>query len=522
MEKETNVMRLSSVRKKGLLRIVFSRLLLIVLLMAAQVWLVVLALSWASRLFPHYAAAQIIFTVCMILYLYNSGTEASSKLTWMWLIALFPLVGAGLLLFTRLNIGNRMIHRRMSELIEETASVLPVNDDVLGRLAGDPYGSDDLCRYLNHSGCFPIYENTQTRYFSSGEDAFDAILQELEKAEKTIFLESFIIEEGYMWGRVLDILCRKAEEGVDVRVMYDGMCEISHLPYGYAGLLEARGIRAKAFARVTPFVSTHYNYRDHRKIVVIDGKVAFTGGINFADEYINRVERFGHWKDAAIMLRGEAARSFLLMFLQMWSTTEKEPDFSLCAEPAEETVEAEGVVMPYADCPLDAYRVGENVYIDMLYRANTYVHIMTPYLILDDELESAFLYAAQRGVDVKIILPGIPDKKTAYALAKSHYRTLTEAGVQLFEYTPGFVHSKVCVSDDCRAVVGSINFDYRSLYHHFECAAYLYRTPCVADIEADIVRTLEECRAVTPETIRHEKLLYRILGGLLKLVAPLM
>ena len=271
-----------------------------------------------------------------------------------------------------------------------------------------------------------------------------------------------------------------------------------------------------------PFLSSHYNYRDHRKILVIDGKVAFNGGVNLADEYINQKERFGHWKDTALMLKGEAARSFTLMFLQMWNLTEAQASFPPELLSPIEGPEAPGFVMPYGDCPLDEDKVGEAIYTDMLYRASDYVHIMTPYLILDGELTAALKFAAQRGVDVKLILPGIPDKKLAHALAKSHYRELTDAGVQIFEYTPGFVHAKVCVSDDNRAVVGTINLDYRSLYHHFECATYLYRTSCILEIEGDFQQTLRQCRAVTPETIRNEKLGYKIIGPLLKIVAPLM
>ena len=360
-------------------------------------------------------------------------------------------------------------------------------------------------------------------YFPSGEEKFEAMLQALREAEAFIFLEYFIIEEGYMWGRVLDILIEKAAEGVDVRVMYDGMCEMAQLPSDYCARLKQHGIQAKKFAPIMPLVSSHYNYRDHRKILVVDGKVAFTGGVNLADEYINRVERFGHWKDAAIMLRGGAAMSFLLLFLQMWNIDEPEAQFepyvSLPAVPAETP---SGYVLPYGDCPLDGYRVGETVYIDVLYRATEYVHIMTPYLILDGEMETALKFAAQRGVDVKLILPGIPDKKAAYSLAKTHYRALTEAGVQIFEYTPGFVHAKVCVSDEEKAVVGTINFDYRSLYHHFECAAYLYQCSCIPRIEQDFQETLALCRPVTPETIRKTPFGYKAAGTLLKFIAPLM
>ena len=458
----------------------------------------------------------------MVLYLFNSRMDSSAKLTWLALIAVVPLFGALLLAFIQSNLGQRRTCKRIEELIAQSKTAVPQDATVLERLKNDPYGIDALQGYLCRSGDFPIFAHTEVTYFPRGEDKFAALLVELEKAERFIFLEYFIIEEGYMWGRILDILSRKAKGGVDVRVMYDGICEITTLPCDYPERLEKLGIQAKMFAPMTPLLSSHYNYRDHRKILVIDGKVAFNGGVNLADEYINRIERFGHWKDAAIMLRGEAVRSLTLMFLQMWNLTEQNPDFrpELLA-PVGHSQE-QGFVMPYGDCPLDEDKTGESVYIDMLYRATDYVHIMTPYLILDGELTTALKFAAQRGVDVKLILPGVPDKIIAYALAKSHYKELTDAGVRIFEYTPGFVHAKVCVSDGKRAVVGTINLDYRSLYHHFECATYLYQTPCIADIARDFEETLEKCRAVTPETIRGEKIRYKIMGPVLKIIAPLM
>ena len=522
MRENGAVMRLAKPKKKGLLPLVFSRLLIIAVLMAAQVMLYVALFAWLQQYLPHYAVVQAVFTVVMVLYLFNSGMDSSAKLTWMALIGVLPLLGAVLLAYTQTNLGHRATKKRTEELIAQSRESITQEKSVLERLKGDPCATDDLCRYLCRSGSFPVSDGTEVTFFPLGEDKFAAMLEELEKAEKFIFMEYFIIEEGVMWGRILDVLARKAKQGVDVRVMYDGMCEITTLPHDYPQRLGKLGIRAKMFSPITPFVSTHYNYRDHRKILVIDGKVAFNGGVNLADEYINERERFGHWKDTAVMLRGDAVRSFTLLFLQMWNLTEKEPDFASEYLASPKLENAQGFVMPYGDCPLDEDKVGEAVYMDMLYRATDYVHIMTPYLILDGELETALKYAAERGVDVKLILPGIPDKKPAYALAKSHYASLLSAGVRIYEYTPGFVHAKVFVSDDNRAVVGTINLDYRSLYHHFECATYLYRTPCITDIERDFAATLQKCRVVTKESIRHEKLYYKLMGGVMKVIAPLM
>ena len=523
MDNNEVVTRLAKPMKKGLLHLVFSRFFVIALLLILQVAILFGAFNWLLEYVPQLAAVQGLFSLVMIIYLFNNEMDASAKLTWMFLIAILPLPGAAFLFFTQMNFGHRTSRRRVEALVQQTTDALPQDPTVYDRLELGGSGMDDLAKYLNRSGSFPIYDDTDVTYFPSGEEKFEAMLQALREAEAFIFLEYFIIEEGYMWGRVLDILIEKAAAGVDVRIMYDGMCEMTQLPSDYCARLKQHGIQAKKFAPIMPLVSSHYNYRDHRKILVIDGKVAFTGGVNLADEYINRVERFGHWKDAAIMLRGGAAMSFLLLFLQMWNIDEPEAQFepyvSLPAVPAETP---SGYVLPYGDCPLDGYRVGETVYIDVLYRATDYVHIMTPYLILDGEMETALKFAAQRGVDVKLILPGIPDKKAAYSLAKTHYRALTEAGVQIFEYTPGFVHAKVCVSDEEKAVVGTINFDYRSLYHHFECAAYLYQCSCIPRIEQDFQETLALCRPVTPETIKKTPFGYKAAGTLLKFIAPLM
>ena len=518
-----NIYRLAKPRKKGLLHLVFSRFFLIVVLLALQIILVILFYSWLSDLLPFFSAVLAVITFFGVVYLFNSSMDPAAKLTWMFVISLVPITGVIFLVFTVTNLGHRTEKKRVADLISRTRNAIPQPEGVLEKLSQDSSGTDDLDVYLNKSGCFPVYDRTEVTYFPWGQDKFVSLLEELRKAEKFIFLEYFIIEEGYMWGSILKILEEKAKAGVDVRVLYDGMLEVSTLPTDYCRLLKEHGIQAKEFAPIRPVISSHYNYRDHRKILVIDGKVAFNGGVNLADEYINRKERFGKWKDTAVMLKGDAVKSFTLMFLQMWNITESEPQFEpWLAEESSLPKPPGGYVIPYGDCPLDNYRVGELVYMDILNRATDYVHIMTPYLILDGELETALRYAAQRGVDVKLILPGIPDKKLAYALAKSYYRRLVKAGVKIYEYTPGFVHAKVFVSDDRKAVVGTINLDYRSLYHHFECGTYLYKTSCIPAIEKDFQETLSACREVTEETIRHEKLFYKVMGSLMQFIGPLM
>ena len=522
MENEENVVRLAKPVKKGLLRLIFSRFGVIALLILLQVAIMVFINSYFIKQLPFLVALQSVFTLCMVIYLFNCRMDSTAKLTWMLIIAVAPLAGAMFLAFTQSNIGHRMEQAMVKQQIDDTRSILKQPENVLQEVEHDGSGTDDLCRYLNLNGCFPLYKYNAVTYYPLGENKFDAMLEELEKAEKFIFMEYFIVEEGYMWGRILDILIRKASQGVDVRVMYDGMCEMATLPPDYWKLLEKKGIKSKPFSPIKPFLSSHYNYRDHRKILVIDGKVAFNGGVNLADEYINRVERFGHWKDTALKVKGPAVSSYTLMFLQMWYVGDENPDYASYLEKAEEVPEAKGYVLPYCDSPLDENKVGESVYMDILYRATDYVHIMTPYLILDGELETALRFAAQRGVDVKLILPGIPDKKVPYALAKTHYPSLTDAGVKIYEYTPGFIHAKVFVSDDIKATVGTINLDYRSLYHHFECATYLYKTDCIADIEADFQATLKQCREVTAETIKAENAGTKFIGQIAKFLSPLM
>ena len=328
-----------------------------------------------------------------------------------------------------------------------------------------------------------------------------------------------------MLNSILDILKEKAKAGVEVRFMYDGLCTFSEVPANYPKQLEAFGIKCKVFAPIRPVLSSIQNNRDHRKIVVIDGKVAFTGGINLADEYINEWNRFGHWKDTAVMIRGEAVKSFTLMFMTMWNIQDRiSENYEKYIVPSRyfSSIRTDGYVIPYGDCPFDDYYVAKHIYLDMLNTATKYVHIMTPYLILDNETIEALGYAARRGVEVIILLPHIPDKKYAFWLAKSYYEELLIGGTQIFEYTPGFVHAKVMVSDDEKAVVGSSNLDFRSFYLHYECGVFMYRNQAIADIEADFEETLSKSQRVLETDIKNEPLHVKILGSILRLIAPLM
>ncbi len=519
MEDQNSGLRLLKKGQKGILKMIFGRMSIVLLLLVLNVGILFAVFSWFEEFLPHIYGGTAVFTVGMVLYLINSRMDPTAKITWLIVIMLLPVFGSLLYLFTCKELGHRAVGKRLQK-IYEVSRVQELEGEPLKALASLDSGAAAMTRYVSHYTGVPLCRNSGTVYFPLGENMLERLLQELEKAEKTIYLEYFIIDEGSMWGRILEVLARKAAEGVDVRVMYDGTCEFLLLPKGYPKRLRTLGIQCRVFAPVTPFLSTHYNYRDHRKILTIDGKVAFTGGVNLADEYINEKYLFGHWKDTAVMLQGAAAASFQRLFLQLWNLQDKQSAFP--AEPEIRAGEEAGFVLPYCEDPLDQERVGRQVYIDILNRAQRYVSIMTPYLILDGELESALCYAAKRGVAVTLLLPGVPDKKIPYALAKSHYPVLVEAGLRIYEYTPGFVHAKVMVSDDREAVVGTINMDYRSLYHHFECAVYLHSVPCIADIVRDFDGCIGQSRAVTPQTIRNEKVFYKVTGRVLKAIATLM
>ena len=516
--------RLLQRSKRGMLNIIFGRTMLVVLTLAAQIAILALLFSSLSAWMPYYYGFLLVLYAVMILHLVNKPSEPFTKITWILLVVLAPPLGLALYTFVELEIGHRLINRRLGELMEETAAFLPEAPEISAEMARAAPELEGLTRYTWKYGRYQAYGNTKVDYLSSGEASMAAMLRDLEQAKDFIFLEFFIIEEGYLWGKVLKILREKVKQGVEVRVMYDGTCALFRLPYRYPKLLQELGIQCRMFSPIRPMISAHYNNRDHRKILVIDGKVAYTGGVNLADEYVNRRLLFGHWKDVSIRLEGEAVRSFTLMFLQMWNVYGSGDDMARYLDvPAAAVPEgAAGWVLPYGDSPLDSERVGEMVYADILSRAQRYVHIMTPYLILDSAMIAALTFAAKRGVEVAIILPHIPDKKYAFALAKTHYRELLEAGVRLYEYTPGFVHAKTFVSDDCKAVVGTINLDYRSLYLHFECAAYLRDMPAVADVEADFQKTRKKCREIRPEDLKRIPLTTRAVGWLLKVFAPVM
>lgn len=510
--------------KKGLFRIIFSRTGIILLLVLAQFGLMVSSVYYLREYLPYIYGALIILEAVVVIYIINTKGNPAFKMTWMLCVLVFPLIGVLFYVFVQMQVGTRFMQNRLSTLRIETSPYMQQDPEIVENLRASKSANAQLSHYLSRQLGFPTYRNTQIHYYPLGEYKFKAMLQELQKARKYIFMEYFIVEKGYMWGSILDVLKRKAAEGVEVRFMYDGMCSIAMLPYNYPRQLEKFGIQCKISNPIVPFLSTTQNNRDHRKICVIDGKVAFTGGVNLGDEYINQKERFGHWKDTAVMLKGDAVQSLTMIFLQMWNIEERRPEkyMRYLTPKRSELHRGMGYVIPYADSPFDNENVGEEVYFHILNHAKKYVHIMTPYLILDNEMITTLTRVAKSGIDVVIIMPHIPDKWYAFVVAQTYYQELIESGVQIYEYTPGFVHAKVFVSDDDTATVGTVNLDYRSLYLHFECGAFIYNNSEIDRIERDFQQTLKHCHKVTLMEVKKRTMLTKLVGQVLRLVAPLM
>ncbi len=429
-------------------------------------------------------------------YILTREAKHEQKLLWIILFILLPILG-GLIYFTYsgrfLSNKSMRFYQNISQQYEQAMATV---DDCTNEFLKTESQIAKQALYLKNTAKAPLFKNTEVEYFKLGEDMQASLLTELEKAEKFIFMEFFIVERGLMWDPIEEILTRKAAQGVDVRVMYDDLGCIMTLPKSFPKHLEKKGIKCRVFNKFTHMFNSSFNHRDHRKICVIDGNVGYTGGVNIADEYINAKVKHGHWKDTAVKLSGEAVFSLTAMFLSLWgavtNTAENYRDFAPTKQ-----FKTDGFVQPFYDEPLDEDQIGEGLYMSILNRAEHYVYITSPYLIISSEMLSALCLAAKSGIDVRLMLPGVPDKKLIHFLGRSYYEELLKSGVRIFEYTPGFVHSKMFVSDDKTAVVGTINLDYRSLALHYECGVFMVDSSAVLQVKNDILKTAEQCTEIT-------------------------
>ncbi len=506
---------------KKILSILGHRMFMVALLLLVQIGLLMAVLIRFNDYFVYVYFFCVALSVIAVLYIVNRRMDPGYKIGWIILILFAPFFGGLFYLICGGNGPSRRLRRKLEGMNKHMADALSP-DKKAQTLA--PFGPDAVnqSRYLEEYAHCPLYANTVTRYFPVGDDAFAPMLAALRGAEKYIFLEYFIITPGKFWNSILEILEEKVAAGVDVRVIYDDVGSLTTLPRDFAQQLERKGIQCRAFNRFVPVLSVRLNNRDHRKLCIIDGKAAFTGGINLADEYINQKERYGHWKDSAVLVKGDAAWSMTVMFLTMWEYICSRRENLSAYRPLTSPGAAEGWVQPYADSPLDSEPVGETVYLNLISKAKDYIYVMTPYLIISDNLNTALCTAAKSGVDVRIMVPGIPDKKTVYEATQAHYEPLLEAGVRIFEYTPGFLHAKNVVSDDLYATVGTVNMDYRSLFLHFENGVWLCGGRTVLDVKADFLTTQKQCREVTLEQARDHYFPRLLFRSVLRLFAPLM
>ena len=513
--------------KFKLIKFLSSRLsVTLILIMVQAAWIALMFLKFVGYS-GYISDAFRLLSIVMALYIITKADVPAYRMGWILVIMIFPLFGGLLYLLLGEKRPARYMRHRLAKGTQNHDTTLVQSAEVVKELKEHSPRVAGLSTYLTKNARFPVWKNTSVSYHPLGEYQYADMLIELQKAKKFIFLEYFIIDKGEMWDSILGILSKKAAEGVDVRIIYDDMGCLRKIPSNYYKKLEKLGIKCLVFNPFIPIISLVMNNSDHRKIMVIYGNTVFTGGINLADEYINHRIRFGHWKDTGVMLKGDAVWNFTVMFLEIWNSYNPiDEDFTVFKPSQEHEADfiSDGFVQPFSDSPLDGETVSVNVYLDILSQAKDYVYIFTPYLAISDELHIALCAAAKRGVDVRMVLPGTPDKKIAYRLSRSYYPPLMEAGIRIYEYTPGFIHAKSYVCDDELAVVGTINMDYRSLYLHFECGVVMFECDAIAELKKDALKTFEVSHEVSMQE-RRRGVMSQLYGGLidsiLRVFAPL-
>jgi len=506
--------------KNGVKRLVFAGIAIIL-----QVIVILLINLHFSAQAEWFAIGLRLLGSLLVLFIYNGYETSDVKMTWIIAIMALPIFGTVLYLLIGLNSHTFRMRKRYEEVDEKLMPLLPDGTAALARLAEEDARAANISRYLSKMAAYPVYDDTSITYFDDATKGIEAQKADMRKAQHFIFMEYHAIEDAESWHAIQDVLEERVRAGVEVRVFYDDMGSIGFVNTDFVKRLESHGIKAKVFNPFAPGLNFFLNNRDHRKVTVIDGQVGYTGGYNIANEYFNLTHPYGHWKDTGVRLEGPAVKSLTATFLEMWNASEKDDvddvNYTRYLPDVAASADAKGFVQPYADSPMDDIMLGEDVYISAAEYAQDYVWYVTPYLIITDEMKHALGLAARRGVDVRIITPGIPDKKLVYGITRSYYHSLVRCGVRIFEYTPGFVHAKMCIADDKLATCGTINLDYRSLYHHFENGCLYYGCDAVADTKADFEWMFEQSREVT-EDYRDPRAHIRLGHLILRLAAPLL
>lgn len=513
---------------KKFFNFIFSRIFFITCMFLMQLTLLIIFLLYFNKYFIYLYSLNLIVGMIFTFIIINDNINPAFKITWILISIALPFLGGIIYLtFGEKRLLKSVKKRLFNFSIKFKDSMDLTKDYDIENLNDSDMNVYRQAKYVNTATGSPVFFNTKTKYFSSGEKSFEEYLNDLKSAKKFIFMEYFIISEGFFLDSVLKILKEKAEKGLDVKIILDDVGSIFTLSNKKIEEMKSYGIKIVEFNQIHGIILPKHNNRTHRKMTIIDGKIAYTGGINIADEYINVIEKYGYWKDSVLKLEGHAVASFINMFISLWdySTGENTDLNSLYdkkdIEKNSNIKEELGVVIPFSETPIEE-STSENMYLNMIRRANRYIYITTPYLIITWEMENALISAAKTGVDVRIITPHIPDKKYIHLLTRSFYKRLIDNGVKIYEFEKGFIHAKNFVCDDEFVVIGSINLDYRSLYLHFECAVWTFGTPIIKDVKRDFERTLKKSIAITPEWIKKRKLITRILQSLLKLFAPLM
>ena len=491
-----------------------------VLIQVAWIMLLIIRLNEYSAVI---SLSTTILSIIAVLKIYSGNENMAFKTSWIMLILAFPVMGISLYLMIGKSGSMRMIRNHSAELQKEFEGILNQDPGVMDSLREKDPAIANQSRYIWNYGKYPVYRNTDIAFYYEAEDGLEAQKRELEKAEKFIFMEYHAIEDSVAFDGIRKILAKKAKEGVEVRVFYDDVGSVGFINSDFVKKMEADGMQCRVFNPLIPFLNVFMNNRDHRKITVIDGKVGFTGGYNLADEYFNITHPYGQWKDTGVRMEGEAVRNLTTMFLELWNTIKHtDKDYMRYIPDASYKAKEDTYVQPFGDSPLDDEPVSENVYMNIVKNAKEYVYFTTPYLIISDEFRRELGLAAKRGVDVRIVTPGIPDKKMVYKLTRSYYAGLVKDGVRIYEYTPGFLHAKQCVCDGETAVCGTINLDYRSLYLHFENGVFFYNCQAVKDMRKDFDQLFPACREVTEEYRSGRPAAVRIGQCILRLFSPLM
>lgn len=509
---------------KNIMKVLFGRVLFTVLCLLVQlVWLITLV--WRlNQYYVWFSAILEIVAFIVVLRINAKNDFSAARLVWTITILALPVFGISLyLMFGRGGLTTAM-RRKYARVEERFACELSQKPETMIHLKEKSVYLHNHAYYIQHTSGYPVYQNTQVTYFPQTEPILEALLEDLGRAKKFIFMEYFAVEDTETFHRIEEVLLQKVAEGVEVRFIYDDFGSIGYVRPEFMRRLNRNGIQCRVFNPLVPFLYIFMNHRDHRKITVIDNRVSYSGGFNLADEYFNVTHPYGHWKDTGIRLEGDAVLSHTVMFLEMWnSISDTDTDYAkyLQRDFVFQSTQ-KGFVQPYSDTPLDNVTLGENVYLNILKSATRYVYISTPYLIIDNEMEKELCLAAQRGIDVRIITPAIPDKKLVFLLTQSYYTSLIEAGVRIYQYTPGFIHAKGYVCDDTTAVVGTINMDYRSLYLHFECAACLSCCDAVLDVKKDFLDTFPLCREIGLDYCHGRSLFVRASQCILRLFSPLL